>query len=322
MYSLDPEKKELRKTGNERSDCIQGTIFDIQRYCVHDGPGVRTVVFMKGCPLNCVWCCNPESISPKPELMVFNSSCIGCGLCIKSCPKGALCLEEGKIIINRAKCDICGICTEACPTESIQMRGYSIELKELTEEILKDEPFFRNSGGGVTLSGGEPTAQPEFAAALLAKLNSKGIHTAIETNGYANWPVLKSLVRQSDLILFDIKHLNPLKHFEYTGVTNEQILYNLNQIVSEKKQIIIRMPIIPGVNYHLSHLKETAKYLKTLNGSIEEVHLLPYHRLGVQKYAKLGKSYPLNDVEPLTPNEIEHISNLFDAQKFRIKIGG
>ena len=139
MYSLDPEKKELRKTGNGRSDSIQGTIFDIQRYCVHDGPGVRTVVFMKGCPLNCVWCCNPESISPKPELMVFNSSCIGCGLCIKSCPKGALCLEEGKIIINRAKCDICGICTEACPTESIQMRGYSIELKELTEEILKDE---------------------------------------------------------------------------------------------------------------------------------------------------------------------------------------
>lgn len=300
----------------------KGLIFDIQRYCIHDGPGVRTVVFLKGCPMRCDWCCNPESISFKPELMIFETTCMGCRQCVEVCPHQALSIEDEKLEVDRSQCDCCGKCSEVCPTQSIQIRGFYKSVPEVIEEVERDYSFYRNSGGGITLSGGEPTAQPKFSIKLLSELQNLGIHTAIETNGYAEWSLFEPIVQRSDLILFDLKHMNSELHERYTGLPNHNVLRNLKKASQLGKTIILRVPVIPGINDSITNMVDFANLIKELKGGIKQVDLLPYHRLGVLKYQRLGKVYPLNGVEPPTSGKMEDIAGLFQAYDLRVMIGG
>jgi pyruvate formate lyase activating enzyme len=300
----------------------KGLIFDIQRYCIHDGPGVRTVVFLKGCPMRCDWCCNPESISFKPELMIFETTCMGCRQCVDVCPHQALSIEDEKLEVDRSQCDCCGKCSEVCPTQSIQIRGFYKSVPEVIEEVERDYSFYRNSGGGITLSGGEPTAQPKFSIKLLSELQNLGIHTAIETNGYAEWSLFEPIVQRSDLILFDLKHMNSELHERYTGLPNQNILRNLKKASQLGKTIILRVPVIPGINDSITNMVDVANLIKELKGGIKQVDLLSYHRLGVLKYQRLGMTYPLNGAEPPDPERIEEIACLFQAYDLKVKIGG
>jgi len=300
----------------------RGLVFDIQRYCIHDGPGVRTTVFLKGCPMRCNWCCNPESISYKPELMIFETMCMGCRQCVEVCPHQALSMEGEKLEVDRSKCDCCGKCSEACPTQSIQIRGFYKNISEVIEEVERDYTFYRNSGGGVTLSGGEPAAQPQFASKLLSELQILGIHTAIETNGYAAWSLFEPIVQKSDLVLFDLKHMNAELHKKYTGLSNQTVLRNLKKVSQLGKTIILRIPVIPGINDSITNMVDVANLIKGMRGGIQQVDLLPYHRLGVLKYQRLGKDYRFNGVESPTPERMEEIAGLFQAYDLRVTIGG
>lgn len=233
---------------------LKGTVFNIQRYSIHDGPGIRTVVFLKGCPLRCRWCCNPESWSKLPETW-----------------KNA----DGEI----------------------EILGRLSEPEEVLEEIRKDRNYYRHSGGGVTLSGGEVLMQPEFSTKLLQLCYDSNIHTAVETSGYGAWNGLKSMAEYTDLFLYDIKHMNPITHGALTGVSNIPILENLKKLIDLKKQIIIRVPFLPEYNGTEENLTEMAVFMKTYG--LTEVHLMPFHQLGKDKYQKLGKTYQLKEILPL-----------------------
>ena len=274
------------------SDCA-GLIFDVKRFAVHDGPGLRTTVFLKGCPLTCEWCHSPESQSPAPEVMVDVDRCIGCGECVANCPRGAI-SEPGRI--DRAACDGCGVCAEGCYADALELIGRMVTVSEVLGEVEKDRLLFEVSGGGVTLSGGEPAVQPGFAASLLRSLKEHGYHTALDTCGQCGWGTLNGLLANVDLVLYDVKHMDPETHLKHTGASNEQIMDNLERTLGLGKRVWIRVPLIPGVNDDDSHLHRLGKYLGNL--SAESVQVLPYHVLGVPKYEGLDRRYGLGGVAP------------------------
>ena len=295
---------------------VKAAIFDFQKYSIHDGPGIRTIVFLKGCPLKCIWCSNPESQVRKPQVVYFDSSCINysnkkvkdsldsdskpvseiCKKCEEACPKSAIKIVYGKVNINKAKCDDCGICVEKCPSNSLRFWGKEYTVDEVVEEVMKDHAFYRRSGGGVTLSGGEPLMEPVFAFELLKKLKENFINTAIETCGFGSWHNLKKLLDYTDVILFDIKHVDPLKHHELTGVDNKIILENLKKAVAyDKSKVIVRVPLVPGYNTDFESLDGIYKLIDKLG--VREIHFLPYHRLGESKYEKLNMDYNLKGLK-------------------------
>jgi pyruvate formate lyase activating enzyme len=279
---------------------IKGTIFDIKRFAVHDGPGIRTTVFFKGCPLRCMWCHNPESMKIQRQIVFFDNKCIGCGECFKRCPNKAIeATPEGRKY-HKDKCTLCGTCVEYCYAEATVMQGKVVTVDEVVDEVKKDIPFYKNSGGGVTLSGGEPTMQPEFCIAILEASKKAGMHTALDTSGYVKIDVLKDVLKYVDLVLYDIKHLDPEKHKEYTGVSNELILSNLFEIDKLGIPIEIRMPTIPGINDSEENLLALCQLVNKVK-SIERIRLLPYHRLGEGKYERLEMEYKLKGLE--TPNK-------------------
>lgn len=297
-------------------------ISEIQRYCIHDGPGVRTVVFLKGCPLRCRWCANPEAISFRPELMVLDEQCIGCGRCVAACTLGALSFEQGHVTVNRPRCDACGDCAAACPTASLRICGTPMSVEEVIRVAARDMPYYRNSGGGVTLSGGEPAAQPGFSVMLLKALRDAGIHSAIETSGCAPAEHFDAVAGAADLVLFDLKHTDPAKHEEQTGVPNGGIVGNLKRLVGTGKPVVLRIPVVPGVNDAIGELVRLANFAKGLGDAVERIDLLPYHRYGVPKYARLGMASCFNGTEPPPPEKMEEIAGLFRAFDVKTSVGG
>jgi pyruvate formate lyase activating enzyme len=304
----------------------KGLIFNIQGYSIHDGPGIRTTVFMKGCPLRCKWCANPESMNPFSEVSHTYEKCVKCYRCIEICPYGAISIpKEGEFIsINRAVCVDCKeyLCAKGCYQGALEIVGSYITAEELLNEVKKDSLFYRNSGGGVTLSGGSPLSQSGFALQFLKGCREKGIHTTLDTAGYAPWETLREILDYTDLVLYDIKHMNPAVHEELTGVSNEQTLKNLEASLSlNKVSIVIRIPVIPGYNDSKENTEATARFVKELGA--KEVNLLPYHRLAISKYARLGREYPLGeDILPPSNAEMEKIKNIYESYNLCCSIGG
>lgn len=301
---------------------IKGLIFDIKKFAVHDGPGIRTTVFLKGCPLSCWWCHNPESINPEPELVLFENKCIGCGECFKVCTQKAHeILPDGTRVYHKEKCVLCGKCVEVCYAEALVMEGEEVTVEEVMIELRKDIPFYENSGGGITLSGGEPMFQHEFALAILKQCKAEGLHTAIDTSGQASWQIFEKILPYVDLVLYDLKHIDSEKHKVYTGVSNKLILKNLKKISEYGVPIEIRMPIIPGINDAKEELERAAQFLTEV-GNITRVELLPYHKLGGSKYTRLDKEYKLPDLEPPEKEKMNEIAEWMRAFALKVHVGG
>ena len=268
----------------------KGLIFDIKRFAVHDGPGIRTTVFLKGCSLRCFWCQNPEGLRLKQEIMFYPERCIGCGRCVAVCPQNAHLLQGGIHVYLRDRCIECGKCAEVCYAGALQVAGRWMTVDEVMKEISLDRVFYEVSNGGVTLSGGDPVVQHEFSYELLRRCKSEGLHTAIETAANCRWEVLAKLLSVTDLVMMDIKHLDPAKHREVTGSSNELILKNAERLAEKGKPLIIRVPVIPGVNDTADQIEAIARFVKSFS-NLRYLELLPFHRLGESKYRALGIKY-------------------------------
>lgn len=297
-----------------------GTIINIQKYCVHDGPGIRTTVFFKGCPLRCWWCHNPESHNPKHEIMFFQERCTGCGICIKRCPQNAIEVINSVPTTDKQKCSLCGKCTNFCPNNAREYVGEDITAKELIKEIIKDRVFYEESGGGVTFSGGEPLIHTDFLNEVLKICKDGGIHTAIETSGYAPWDNFEKTLDKVDLFLYDLKLMNSERHKKYMGVGNEVILENLKKLSDRGCNLFIRMPVIAGVNDDEDHINESIRFLKNIK--ILQVNLLPYHKMGMDKYRRLNKDYKLSGMEKPSDERMAEIADKFNKCGIKVRIGG
>jgi pyruvate formate lyase activating enzyme len=274
----------------------QGKLFDIQFFGVHDGPGIRTLVFLKGCPLQCAWCCNPESQSPEDQIRYVDFRCKACFNCVSACPHQAIAPLIDSIRIDFARCSACleRPCLDACYNGALNLTGYTIGTGDLIKIIAKDSAFYRNSGGGVTFTGGEPLSQPEFLAEIIQESKTAGIHTAVETCGYCSQADLERIIPLVDLFLFDIKIVDPKKHMEFTGKSNRVILDNLRYLAKQGKRIIIRFPLIPGITDTQENISDIIELMNRLQ--LTEINLEPYHSLGVPKYTELGMNYSLSDI--------------------------
>lgn len=292
----------------------KGLIFDIQRQCIHDGDGVRTVLFVKGCPLRCKWCANPESQSMEQEIAVLPQRCIGDGNCIQACPNAAI---KRPAQIDRSKCIRCGKCTEVCYPGALSVFGRWIDSDAVSEKLLKDKPFF-SRGGGITISGGEPFGQAEFVKDILYRLHAEGIHTAVETCGYARAEDL--LAAKVDQFLFDIKLMDEEKHLYWVGASNRLILKNLKLLSEAGRRITLRMPMIPGVNDDEDNIREVVDLMHRLN--ICEFHILPFHQLGMSKYQMIDKAYALKEKLTPTTQEVRRIVELFQRSGVQPIVGG
>ena len=265
-------------------------VFNIQRFCLHDGPGIRTVVFLKGCPLRCAWCHNPESQLPRPELLFDERRCLRCMSCVRACPKGAL-KFKGELLVDEAKCDLCGLCERACPTNALTICGKWMSASEVMAEVLKDKVFYEKSGGGLTISGGEPTLQPEFALELSALAKSNNVSMTLETNGFCDYATFSRILDSVDLVLYDVKAVDEAKHVALTGAPNKPILDNLRLAVAKGANVIVRIPVVPGVNVSRDDFDQFARLIAEIG--VKRVDLLPYHKLGVAKYRMLRRPYRL-----------------------------
>lgn len=285
-----------------------GIIFDIKRYAVNDGPGIRTTAFLKGCPLNCTWCHNPESRSFTPELMPQASLCIGCGACVAVCPE-KVATGRPDLFIDKA-CTRLGVCAKVCPTGARTLCGYTVSSAELVKILLKDRLFYDRSAGGVTLSGGEPLAQGEFALEVLEKLGSEEIHRAVDTCGYLSPDLLEQASKVCDLFLFDLKLINSDAHIAHTGVDNKVILDNLQLLAKLRAKVLVRIPLIPGINDSSEELRGMASFINSLPIPYP-VKILPYHSLPEGKYAALGLEYTLQGLKPPTVEEVSRAEAMF-----------
>lgn len=286
-----------------------GIVFDIQRFSVHDGPGIRTTVFLKGCTLRCFWCHNPEGIRPKPEIQFEPEKCIGCGECTLVCPQNAQYMQDGQRHYDRDRCTVCDQCVELCFTGGLSLVGQTMSVDDVLVEVLPDRAFYRDSGGGVTLSGGEPAVQTEFAAELLARCQAEGIHTAIETAGHYPWEHIACLLPYVDLVMMDLKHLDSDQHRAVTGAPNEQILANARRLAQTGTSLIFRVPVIPTVNDTADAVHAIARFvleLSAIRGARLPLQLLPFHRLAENKYTSLGRDYQARSL----PATVDHMPEL------------
>ncbi|HEY3396160.1 MAG TPA: glycyl-radical enzyme activating protein [Armatimonadota bacterium] len=290
---------------------MTGIVFDIKRFAIHDGPGIRTTVFLKGCPLHCFWCHNPESQEPDPVLVQYPRNCIGCGVCLQVCPHGALSSVEEHIVVDRARCRNCGTCAQTCYAQALVLLGKELSVEEVLEEVLKDRAFYDNSGGGLTLSGGEPMFQPGFTRELLRQAKAEGLHTALDTSGYARWELYEAVLPYLDLVLFDLKHAQPSTHAVGTCVDNALILDNLRRLAASGMEILVRVPTIPGFNATPAQIRDLAQIVLDLPRPAL-MELLPYHRLGEGKHAALGQPTPDHTS---TPPPAELMDELVEAAR-------
>ncbi len=299
-----------------------GLIFDIKRYAINDGPGIRVTVFFKGCPLRCVWCHNPESVSKKPQKLYTPEKCIGCKSCITVCPEQACTLTEKGIVTDMDRCTGCGRCAEICPTKAIEISGKLTTTTEIVDIVEKERVFFEESGGGVTFSGGEPLVQPEFLATLLKALGRRGIHRAVDTTGYVKTETLLEIAQDTDLFLYDLKIMDNNEHQKWTGVTNIKILHNLKKLAETGAAITIRIPLIHGVNAAQKNIEQTAAFVAALPGPAKPVNLLPYHDIATNKYRRLGKTYSSEGMAEPNTMSINEIITIFQHHGIIATVGG
>ena len=300
----------------------EALIFQIQKMSTEDGPGIRTTVFFKQCPLKCIWCHNPESILKKPQLEWFKHKCIGCKICIETCQLGALSLEEDGMHIDREKCNSCGNCSEECPSTALHMFGELWLLEDLYHEIQKDKVYYTQSHGGITVSGGEPTLQSDFILDFLKKCKENGISTALDTCGYASKKIYEKLLPHVDLVLLDIKEINSDKHKEYTGVPNDLILENAiwisNYVKDNSKKLWVRTPIIPNYTATEENIKGIGEFIANkLHNIPERWDLLSFNNLCTAKYERLDMDWPLKDFSLMTKGEMDDFVEL--AKKVGVK---
>ena len=294
----------------------QGIVFHIQRFTIHDGPGLRTELFLKGCPLRCRWCSNPESWTAFIQPGVYKIKCIShkkCGMCEDACPEPeVLTFTRGKLSdINREKCINCMACYDACPSDAIKQWGKPMSVEECMKEILKDRGYYERSGGGVTVSGGDPLVQSDFVAELFRACKEEGTHACLESTFYADWAEIEKVLPYTDLLISDIKHMDTDVHRTYTGVSNERILENLKRLSKEPQEMILRIPVIPGVNDDSKNIEATADFiLNELNGQVRTLQLLSFMRLGEEKYTSLGIPYPMADVKVNRRSFQKHVNEL------------
>jgi len=298
---------------------LTGIVFDIQRFSLHDGSGIRTIVFLKGCPLSCQWCSNPESQNMKPVIMYKRENCFHCGRCIAACKQEAVGPDK-RIRINRDRCVGCGECANTCPSGALALKGRRMSVQQVVRELKKDATTYRRSGGGITLSGGEPLMQYEFAAGLLQACKGQGWNTAIETTGIGSGQAIEKVIPYTDTVLLDIKHMDGDQHKKYTGVDNKLVLKNAPRIC-RISNTVIRVPVIPGFNFSVDAIKKIAEYARTLTG-IRTIHLLPYHSFGANKYELMGRAYLMKHVKPLQPEELEECKAAVESYGFRCVVGG
>jgi pyruvate formate lyase activating enzyme len=284
-----------------------GVTFNVQRFSTEDGPGIRTTVFMKGCLLRCKWCHNPEGLSPKPELVWYDVRCIGARECLKVCPEGALELTPEGMRLDRGRCTVCDLCQQACPAGALEVIGREWTAEELYAEVAKDRAFYETSGGGVTVSGGEPVMQAEFVEAFLRLCREGGIHTALDTCGHADWGIYERLLPFVDLVLYDLKLIDRERHREGTGVYPDRILENARRIAQAGTPMWVRTPVIPGYTDDEDNIARLAAYIRDELSTVERWDLLAYTNLGQPKYSRLGLAYPLDGAELLTRAKMERL---------------
>jgi len=305
---------------------LKAPIFNIQSYSIHDGPGIRVTVFVKGCPLRCLWCANPESNLAKSQLMYYRNKCTGCGRCVSVCPKGAISpvVLDGKPVVHtdRSLCDDCGACVAVCPVEARELAGKDMCVDEVIKKVLKDKLFMVSSGGGMTVSGGEPLMHPDFTVALLAAAKAEGLHTAIESCSFASRETVDKVFKYVDLGLLDIKHMDSDTHKKLTGVPNEQILDNIRYIHCQLKvPIMISLPTIPGYNDSDENIADTAKFVADELGNDVKIRLLPYHRLGESKNESLGKEMDMS-IEVPSDEHMQRLKTIVESFGVCCQIGG
>ena len=281
----------------------RGLVFNIQKFSINDGPGIRTVVFVKGCPLRCKWCANPESQSRRIQIAWDETKCIGCRKCVMTCPDKAISMQNRATRIDSHACSGCGICVRGCPAHALSMEGEWKSVDEVLSVCLQDVPFYEESGGGVTISGGEVLSSPNFVETLMLRLKEKNIHIALETTGFANKEIFDRVTRLADLLLFDMKHWDETRHIEGTGVSNRPILVNMKSAIAAGIEVLPRIPVIPGFNNALNDAKGMAEHLVSVGA--HQAQLLPFHQFGENKYHKLGKSYAYADTPVLHREDLE-----------------
>lgn len=299
----------------------EGVIFDIKKYAIHDGPGIRTTVFFKGCPLACRWCHNPEGISVKPQRIFRQERCVSCGECIQICPQKGISQAAGRMIADQARCDLCQTCAEHCPSGAVEFAGHEVTVAEVIRQIEKDTAFYDQSSGGVTLSGGEPLMQPEFLLELLDACSELDLHRAVDTTGYADAGLLLQVARKTDLFLYDLKLMDATKHREFTGVSNQLILNNLKLLSKNKAHIQVRIPIIPGINNDADNMMRTADFVASLPG-IECIAILPFHDSAREKYVRLGMECMATDMESPGEEDLKVLVGWLAQSGLPVKIGG
>jgi pyruvate formate lyase activating enzyme len=301
-------------------DIKKGIVFEVKRFAIDDGPGIRTTIFLKGCPLHCWWCHNPEGQALAPELMYRSMRCTGCNECVKICAKAAISCVGESMAIDREKCNLCGRCCQKCPTEALAIVGKEMSLNEVLKEIDKDLIFYGESEGGVTVSGGEPLSQLTFLNSLLDECKGRGIQTAVDTCGYAPYKSIDKISNRADLFLYDIKIIDEKKHRKYTGVSNKTILQNFKKLTDKGSNIQVRFPVIPGINDSEENVTKTAEFL--VSCGTKNISLLPYHRSGIEKYTGLGRTYKLGKTKSPSDQDMRKIKEALEIFGLNVRVGG
>jgi pyruvate formate lyase activating enzyme len=297
-----------------------GTIFRIERFAIHDGPGIRTTVFLKGCPLACAWCHSPESQSAAPEFMPRADRCIRCGACAAACPHDGIRIDGTPAQAKPAECELCGACADACPSGARELVGREFSVDEVLDLVEKDRVFYEQSGGGVTFSGGEPLMQPGFLLEALTRCRERHLHTAVDTSGFGDPAALRRIAGRADLFLFDLKIIDDSRHTALTGAGNGVILENLRALASDRRPVIVRFPLVPGVNDDEANVAALGGLVASLG--LSRVDVLPYHRAGTAKYRRLDREYLLGDVQPPSRQDQEDVARALARFGLTVTLGG